>query len=141
VTSQTLCEQLQLCFAPPIALTASATAAQRLAAPLHLMVHPAHCARGDLPQKLATQREAVASAKVLLGAEVYHLVATSSMKKGDVLTVRRMLRCMSQCAGVTCAPIVETHVTMCWCDMSLNSTSRCCTYARDGMNCGHSKGG
>ena len=42
----------------------------------------------SLLQKLATQREAVASAKVLLGAEVYHLVSSNSMKKGDVLTVR-----------------------------------------------------
>jgi molybdenum cofactor biosynthesis enzyme len=48
---------------------------------------PLDSTHASLLQKLATQREAVASAKVLLGAEVYHLVATNSMKKGDVLTV------------------------------------------------------
>ena len=67
------------------------------------------------PQKLATQREAVASAKVLLGAEVFHLVATSSMKKGDVLTVRLS------------------------CDMRLISPSRCYTSAGDSAEGKHSK--
>ncbi len=43
-----------------------------------------------LPQKLNTQREAVASAKVLLGPEVYQLVASNSIKKGDVLTVAEL---------------------------------------------------
>ena len=64
---------------------------QRLIAPLRLVAPPSHRAPAAPPQKLATQREAVASAKVLLGAEVYHLVATSSMKKGDVLTVRQVM--------------------------------------------------
>lgn len=64
---------------------------------------------------------------MLLGAEVFHLVATSSMKKGDVLTVRR-----------TQEGLFETHVTMCCCDMRLNSTSSRCTSAGDSVEGKHS---
>ncbi len=46
--------------------------------------------RARLPQKLNTQREAVASAKVLLGPEVFHLVASNSIAKGDVITVAEL---------------------------------------------------
>lgn len=46
----------------------------------------------------------MASAKVLLGAEVYTLVASNSIKKGDVLTV-----------GLVCTPPVQ------------NSTGACCS--------------
>ena len=52
---------------------------------------------------------------MLLGAEVFHLVATSSMKKGDVLTVRLS------------------------CDMRLISPSRCYTSAGDSAEGKHSK--
>lgn len=44
----------------------------------------------DVGKKLSTQRDAVASAKVVLGAEVYALVASNSIAKGDVLTVAEL---------------------------------------------------
>lgn len=84
-------ELLRLCEFTTTSLAASAIAAYRLVA--GLVAGGAPCFTVLMPtclQKLATQREAVASAKVLLGAEVFHLVATSSMKKGDVLTVRHI---------------------------------------------------
>ena len=42
----------------------------------------------DAAQKISSQREAKASAKVVLGSEVYQMVAGNTIAKGDVLTVR-----------------------------------------------------
>ncbi len=112
----TVRELLQLLIAPPVwPCCFSAMAAQRLMAPLRLVAPTSHRALAIPPQKLATQREAVASAKVLLGAEVFHLVATSSMKKGDVLTVCHMLRRTMYCCDM------RPH-----CDMHLISISQWC---------------
>lgn len=60
----------------------------------------------DVSEKAATVRTATAGARVVLGPEVFDLVARNQMKKGDVLTV-------AQLAGVMGAKHTSTLIPLC----------------------------
>lgn len=60
----------------------------------------------DVSRFVNTQRTAIASAKVLLGREVFELVDANGIKKGDVLTV-------AQLAGIMGAKQCATLVPLC----------------------------
>lgn len=60
----------------------------------------------DVSHFVSSQREAIASAKVLLGPEVYKLVSANGIKKGDVLTV-------AQLAGIMGAKQCSVLVPLC----------------------------
>lgn len=60
----------------------------------------------DVSRFVNTQREAIASVKVVLGSDVYHLVSANGIKKGDVLTV-------AQLAGIMGAKQCSTLVPLC----------------------------
>lgn len=60
----------------------------------------------DVSQKNETTRVAVASARVFLGREAFHLVAKNQIAKGDVLTV-------AQIAGINAAKQTANLIPLC----------------------------
>ncbi|XP_002965500.2 uncharacterized protein LOC9655413 [Selaginella moellendorffii] len=60
----------------------------------------------DVSHKMDTKRNAVASGRVLLGPDVFHLVAANKIAKGDVLTVAKI-------AGIQAAKQTATLIPLC----------------------------
>ena len=60
----------------------------------------------DVSPKPMTQREAVASGRVIIGPDVFNLLVDSKISKGDVLAVARI-------AGIMAAKKVETLIPLC----------------------------
>jgi cyclic pyranopterin phosphate synthase len=60
----------------------------------------------DVSPKPMTQREAVASGRVIIGPDAFNLLTESKISKGDVLAVARI-------AGIMAAKKVETLIPLC----------------------------
>ena len=60
----------------------------------------------DVSPKPMTQREAVASGRVIIGPDAFNLLINSKTSKGDVLAVARI-------AGIMAAKKVETLIPLC----------------------------
>jgi len=60
----------------------------------------------DVSPKPMTQREAVASGRVIIGPDAFNLLVDSKTSKGDVLAVARI-------AGIMAAKKVETLIPLC----------------------------
>ena len=60
----------------------------------------------DVSQKILTERTAVASGKIFVGAEVYRAIESGSSKKGDVLGVARI-------AGIMAAKKTSEIIPLC----------------------------
>ncbi len=60
----------------------------------------------DVGDKSVTKRTAIAGARVLLGELAYHMVASNSVAKGDVLTVAKI-------AGITAAKHTSFLIPLC----------------------------
>ena len=60
----------------------------------------------DVSPKPLTQREAVASGRVIIGPNAFNLLVNSKISKGDVLAVARI-------AGIMAAKKVETLIPLC----------------------------
>lgn len=60
----------------------------------------------DVSGKIPSQREAIAKAKIVVGAQAFQLVEAQEMKKGDVLTV-------SQLAGIMGAKRTSDLIPLC----------------------------
>ncbi|KAK3251138.1 Cyclic pyranopterin monophosphate synthase, mitochondrial [Cymbomonas tetramitiformis] len=65
-----------------------------------------HASMVNVAQKLDTERVAIASARVLLGAEAFQQVVSNQIKKGDVLAVARI-------AGVQAAKHTPLLIPLC----------------------------
>jgi cyclic pyranopterin phosphate synthase len=60
----------------------------------------------DVSPKPMTQREAIASGRVIIGPDAFNLLVDSKTSKGDVLAVARI-------AGIMAAKKVETLIPLC----------------------------
>lgn len=60
----------------------------------------------DVGNKLLTERIAVASGKIFVGEEVYHVIVSGTAKKGDVLGVARI-------AGIMAAKKTSELIPLC----------------------------